>query len=55
MTKTAYISNWQTWKEICAEAGEDPWETDETGRDLGGGDSEEAEFVGERPEKEEEQ
>lgn len=25
MTKTTRISDWETWKEICAESGEDPW------------------------------
>lgn len=48
MTRTVRISDWEIWKEICGDE-DNPWETDETGRDLGGGDSEEAVFVGERP------
>lgn len=57
MNKIYRISDWQVWVEICEDLflgnKTNPWDTDEVGRDLGGGDSETAVFVGERPEREE--
>jgi len=55
MTKTFRISDWSIWLDICETLDEDPWTTDETGYDCGGGDSINYEFTGDRPERENEQ
>lgn len=50
--KQIYISDWEEWKEGCLQRDIDPYEEDEVGFDLGGGDSETFVFVGEKPERE---
>lgn len=51
---THLIANWEYWKELCLERGEDPYECVDVGIDKGGGSSEDYEYVGELPGKEEE-
>jgi len=46
-------SDWEVWKEFCERHGEDPYKTYDIGFDLGGGDSEDYEYTGDIPEREE--
>lgn len=48
-----YISNWETWKELCEQNEIDPHENTEFGIDLGGGNSEEFKYIGDIPTEEE--
>ena len=50
--KTNYISNWETWKELCAQNDVDPYEFVDFGIDMGGGNSKNFEFIGNIPKKE---
>ena len=52
---THMITNWERWKELCAEHDVDPYEECEFGIDKGGGNSEDFEFIGDVPEKEDEE
>lgn len=52
-SKTYYINEWDTWKELCQENGIDPYEESDFSQGVGGGDSIDFEFVGDYPEKEE--
>jgi len=51
-SKTHHIINWEDWKELCEKYEIDPYEEIEFGFDLGGGNSEDFEFIGEIPIKE---
>lgn len=51
--KPHYIYRWKDWKELCENHGIDPYENVDFGFDLGGGDSDNYEFLGDIPEKEE--
>jgi len=48
-----YVTNWEDWKEFCAEQNIDPYEHCDYGFDLGGGDSFDIEYIGDYPEREE--
>jgi len=50
---TKYISNWETWKELCLQNDVDPHENVDDGIDEGGGNSMNWEYFGDIPEKEE--
>jgi len=50
---TNYISNWETWKELCENIGIDPYECIDFGIDDRGGNSTDYEYIGDIPEKEE--
>ena len=52
MAKTNYITNWETWKELCQENDVDPYEYVNFGIDMGGGDSTDFEYIGDTPERE---
>lgn len=49
---SAKICNWETWKELCEANDIDPYENVDFGIDKGGGNSEDFEYVGDFPEKE---
>ena len=51
MAKTHYITNWETWKELCQENEVDPYKYVDFGIDMGLGNSEDYEFVGTVPEE----
>ena len=48
-----YISDWNTWKELCEKWDIDPHENVDFGIDEGGGNSTDFEYIGNIPEKEE--
>ena len=52
MGKTNYISDWETWKELCEENDIAPHEYVDFGIDEGGGNSTDFEYIGDFPEKE---
>ena len=52
--KTNYITNWETWKELCEENDIDPYVYANFGIDEGGGNSRDFEYIGEIPPREEE-
>jgi len=56
MSKTHKIYNWDEWKELCEEHNENPHEIADLSlparRQIGGGDTEDFEYVGYWPEKE---
>ena len=47
-----FITNWETWKELCAEYEADPYENVNLHRDLGGGNITDFEYIGDIPKKE---
>ena len=47
------VYRWEDWEELCFENGIDPYENVDFGIDKGGGNSEDFEYVGDVPEKEE--
>jgi len=49
-----YISEWEKWKELCEEWGFDPYEYVDFGIDEGGGNSTDFKYIGDIPDKEEE-
>lgn len=51
--KTHHISNWDEWKELCEENGIDPYKYADFGIDLGMGNSENWDYIGDYPEREE--
>ena len=53
MAKTNYITNWQTWKELCEQNDVNPYEYVDFGIDEGGGNSTDFEYIGDTPEREE--
>jgi len=53
MKNTHYISKWEEWEQLCGEHGVDPHKEVEFGVDLGGGNSENFEYIGDMPEEEE--
>ena len=50
---TIKIDHWKDWVELCDIADIDPYENVDVGFDRGGGDSEDWEYTGDIPEKEE--
>jgi len=58
MSRTIKIYDWEEWVSYCEELNEDPYETADLSlparRQISGGDTENYEFIGEYPEREEE-
>lgn len=54
-SKKYKITGWSDWVGICREIGDDPYEVCETGRDIGGGDSIIYEYLGDYPDRDEEE
>ena len=50
--KITCITNWETWKELCEQNDVDPYKFVDFGIDMGGGNSISYEFIGDIPEKE---
>ena len=53
MSKTKYISDWDTWEELCEFWDVDPHKTVDFGIDDGGGNSTNYEYTGDYPKPEE--
>ncbi|MBA7690249.1 hypothetical protein ES703_98773 [subsurface metagenome] len=48
-----YISDWETWKELCEQNDVDPYKFKDFGIDMGGGNSTDFEYIGDIPTEEE--
>ena len=53
--KPHYVTSWKLWKEMGKHYGFDPYENVDFGLSKGGGNSTDFEYVGDIPEKEEDE
>jgi len=51
MNKVHKVNIWEAWVMICEEMGINPYKNVDIGVDMGGGESEDYEYVGDYPEK----